>query len=1122
MNHPAKAGTTNFGTTSDVRDFAWYYLWRMAHSAGTATLREHKDTVRHAAFSYDGSKAVTLGDDGLMVVWDTLTGRSLQTLPLTQGTFWQNLYVPTYPNQAGRAGGLAIATEGQWAAACGATVWTGDLTRPAQPQRYGEHTASVLSLALSRSGNLLATGDEQGEIILRELPGGKIVRRWKNGKPQALAFTHDAKFLLAGMRHGSAYVWDVASGIVKDTQSFGQPITSLAVARDGQTVAVSLADREGVVCLWEPASHRIRAELRGHRDQVTHVTFSPDGRLLLTASRDHTARLWTVTGGLLRTYRGHLAGLETADFDWDGQRIITGSSDKTAILWKAAGDPQCDVLTDTPASGWVGSLAFSPGNDRLIGAGCCETSEAFLGQWNLADANRPIPLQSSVMAGTALDFSPDGKLMVVGEGVSLEATAASRLRLWNLQTGQVVITVPGFKGRIATAAYSPDGRLLAAALGDPDERVPGMVRIWEPAAGTQRYTLPALAGQPEAAFSPDGKLMVTVTNSKRRPGEIRLWNPATGEALGQIAGTPELQNVTAMALSPDGRSLVTGHGDLAGPVAAGQGKLKLWDLAKKQLVAQYSPAHPVTVTKITFSRRGKLVASGDAAGNVRVWDFTTGKPLPSPAGSVGGAVTGLAFDLLGDRLATAANERCVRVWHVDTGRQLARMELATSTPTAIRFTPDGNALMATTSTGGLIAWDAKSYGVRGLLRAEGSPAGQEGHAGTIAAAVVTSSGTRVISGGSDKTVRVWDLGTRRLLATPFTFNQPIACMALASARKVMAVGTGSAGPNFQPGELILCQQSGPNSQPVSQVLFQGIAPTCLAFTPDGNTLAVCAAAPDGAQGLRQSVALVNLTTWKATTMPTSDTQSVAVSPDGRLLAIGRGTGEIELWGLESRPAMETKRSAEPRRFSQNQNDTGPHVVLCAYDGDPRAQNGTGAGGRYPSPGGRDRRDGLAAAASSYDSRDSRYPAAPATPTGAPATTFGPAPAPAFPAAPAFGAAPAPGMNVVPVAPAYQSAPAPIAPAPDLAIAARPVVLLGHHGAVKSLAFSPDSKTLASGAEDGDAKLWDAATGEELLTFKHNGAVGAVQFSSDGKVLATANREPSYGGIRLWRAALDDR
>ena len=957
-----------------------------AHSGGSNVIRGHTQAVRHATFNREGTSVVTLGDDGSLAVWDPATGKKQQGIALEQPSSSPRLYVSPEESLARQAGGLAVSPEGGWAAAYGKTTWVGDFKQQGQPRRFGEHTSPVIAMATTRDGRLLATSDYQGEIIVRELPDGRIVRRWKNPGTQALAFTRDAKTLQVGTQQGVLSVWDVATGALQVSESFVGGIKSLAVAPDGQTIAVALADREGVVCLWEPATGKVRGELRGHHDEVSHVAFSPDGKTLLTASHDQTARLWSASGSLLHTFTGHLGEVETADFSPDGRKVITAGMDRTAILWDIDNDQQSESLTDTPAFGWINSLAFSPGADLLVGAGCCDGTDAFLGSWNLADSNRPTPLQTKPKTATAMGFAPNGKLMAIGVGASADATAASYIRIWNLETSSIAATVPGLTGCVNSTTYSPDGRLLIAALGNADERMPGTVRIWDAATGTPRQTLSDLPGRPEAVFTPDGKLLVTVTASKVRPADIRLWNPATGELLGRIEAPRELEGVTSMALSPDGRVLVTGHGDPANPLAPGRAKLRLWDLANKRFLGEFPPAHAAAISRLAFSRRGLLLASGDAAGTVRIWEFPDRKLLLKQLPAQGHPITGLAFDLYGERIVTAAEEKCVRVWHVDTARALAKLELAVGTPAIIRFTPDGKSLVGTTTAGGLIAWDAETYRPR-ALRGERDVAGQEGHKGEVTCAATPLVGGRLPTGGADKTVRLWDLQARKFEPTAVNLKQGVACMAVSPEGRILAIGTGRYKTNFEPGEVILWQLGAAGSEPRLQTVLKGIAVSGLAFTPDGGALALCGVMPDSSKGLRQEAVLMNLATGRAVELASNLPQSVAVAPDGRLLAIGRATGEIDLWRIES----SAPRSRSPR------------------------------------------------------------------------------------------------------------------------------VLQGHRGAVDSLGFSPDGKTLVSGGCDNNAKVWDVATGEELLTFKHNGAVEAVRFSPDGKILATADHDAVHGGVRLWRA-----
>ncbi len=886
------------------KNFAWNYLWRAARSGGSNTLRGHSDVVRQTAFTPDGSQIVTFGDDGQLMVWDAAVGKKLQTVALERNVPSRGYGVAVDDQLARRASGLLISADGGWAAAYGKNLYLGsNIRQPDQVRPIADHQFPILSLAMSRDGRRIASADTSGDILVRDAVDGRVVQRLKGQRPQAMAFSSDGGVLFAGMQNGGVFVWDVGKGNLIGTRAFNDGINSMATSPDGSVVALAMGVRDGVVVIWEPTTGRLRGELRGHTDEVTRVVFSRDGKYLLTASRDKTVSLWSTSGGLLRTFRGHLADVEAVAFSSDGQKIASAGDDQSAILWNVDGGQPCDTLTDTPIDGWVSGLAFTPDCSQVIGTGSCEGAgdsyEAYLTSWNLADANRPGPLQTSSKAGSALAFSPDGRQMVVGESSSLEAAVKSRVRLWSLDPTRVITTVPKLVGYVHSVAYSPDGRFLAVATGDADERTPGSVQILEAATGTLRQTLPAFNGKVEAAFTADSRMLVTVASSTKRPAEIRMWLPATGELAGKIDNARELENLTTTVLSPDGRYLVTGHGDLANPGAADKAKIKIWDMARQAVIAQFPAAHPAAVTRLAFSRRGVLMASGDMAGNVRIWDFATQKLLPKQIAQQSKAIVNLTFDRLGEKLAVAADEKAVRVWHIDTARQLAILELSLGAANVVRYTQDGKLLAATTAAGGLFLWDSESYRPRAILRGEGNPAGQQGHGGVItcAAPLLTD---KLLTGSTDKTVKIWDLKTRKVVATAFSFNQAVSCMATSPDGKTLAVGTGKYRSKFETGELVLCDLTG-TKQPKS--VSQGITVSSVAFAPGGNALAVCSLSPAVGQPSR-AVSVIDLTSGRATPINSQMGQCVAFSPDGRWLAVGCTSGQIDLWPLD--PSVGTK------------------------------------------------------------------------------------------------------------------------------------------------------------------------------------------------------------------------
>ena len=108
-----------------------------------------------------------------------------------------------------------------------------------------------------------------------------------------------------------------------------------AFSPDGKRVVTASQDKTARV--WDAASGQPVATLRGHTDMVNSAAFSPDGQRVVTASEDKTAQVWDAASGqLLASLQGHTSGVSSAAFSPDGKRIVTASRDKTARVWDAA------------------------------------------------------------------------------------------------------------------------------------------------------------------------------------------------------------------------------------------------------------------------------------------------------------------------------------------------------------------------------------------------------------------------------------------------------------------------------------------------------------------------------------------------------------------------------------------------------------------------------------------------------------------------------------------------------------------------------------------------------------------------------------------------------------------
>ena len=810
--------------------FAWYYLWRAAHSGGSNTLRGHSDVVRQAVVTPDGSQIITFGDDGQLIVWDAAVGRKLATVALERNVPPRSSGLIVEDQLARRASGLVISSDGAWAAAYGRNLYVGaNIRQPDAVRPVTDHQSPIISLAMSPDGKRLASGDYSGEIIVRDAADGRVLRRFHNPRPQALVLSSDGGLVFAGMHDGGLFVWDTNKGNLLGTRAFGDGINSMALSPDGSTLALALAVRDGVVRLWEPGTGRFRGDLRGHHDEVLRVVWSRDGKSLLTASRDQTACLWSNTGGLLRTFRGHLGDVETVAFSPDGQKVVSAGDDQSAILWNVDGGQPCDMLTDTPVDGWVSGLAFTPDGSQVIGTGSCDGAgdsfEAYLTAWNLADANRPRTVADVVAvrrgAGLLARRAADGRGREFAAGIDREV-AGEDLELDPIRLRRVLATVPKLvglgllgclfqrrplaggghrrRGRTSAGFGADPGafdRGLAAEAARPARQGRGRLQRRQPlrdyrqqqqeASGRDPYVEPGDSGvgradrESERVGGPDDDRAFArrplPAHRPRRPGQSGGCRQGEDQGLG-----PRHASNSWASSRPHIRRRLPGWSSRA---AACSWPPATW---REMSACGTSPRENCWPNR-SPRKAGRLSTSPST-------NWASGWPSPR-------------------------TKSVVRVWHIDTGRELADLELALGVPNVVRYTQDGKMLAAATSAGGLFLWDSETYKPRAVLRGEGNPAGQQGHGGVITcvAPLLTD---KLLTGSVDKTVRIWDLKTRKAVATAFSFNQAVSCMAVSPDGRTLAVGTGKYRSKFQTGELVLCALD--NRQPPKSI-SQGITPS---------------------------------------------------------------------------------------------------------------------------------------------------------------------------------------------------------------------------------------------------------------------------------------------------------
>jgi WD40 repeat protein len=497
------------------------------------------------------------------------------------------------------------------------------------------------------------------------------------------------------------------------------------------------------------------------------------------------------------------------------------------------------------------------------------------------------PAEGSV---TCVAFAPGGKLLAAGHG---RIDGKSGVGLWDAEGRRPLAEpLPVNDGEVTSVAFSPDGKTLVA--GYRNSLVRWDVATRKPLGGA----LTVDEGHVTAvAFSPDGKTLLAGYADRAAGGGVKLWDVAESQPTDSLVVVEG--RITSMAFSPDGVTLAAGFRDVGN---VGGVVRWTWDAARSQKGKALYAAEG-DVTSLAFSRDGKTLALGCAIpgsgrGGVEKWDLTEPEPKGQPLVSSEGEVTSVAFSPDGGTLA-AAYAGGVRLWDVvgEWQRLGSPLPVGEGGVTSVAFSPDGRTLSAAYGglggggVGGVGLWD-----VVARRRLETPQAVAKGHVSSVAFSPDGKALAVSYGGSSTSGVERWDLAGRRPLNAPLPVAEGgVTGVAISPDGKTLAAGyesgSGVGGVGFWDAV---------SQQPQGKPLTVGEGPvTAVAFHPDGRSLAVgyTTQRDDGADSGRVARWVWDAAVWKPRdaplAIPEGGVSGVALSPDGKILAVGHGHAVID-------------------------------------------------------------------------------------------------------------------------------------------------------------------------------------------------------------------------------------
>ena len=291
----------------------------------------------------------------------------------------------------------------------------------------------------------------------------------------------------------------------------------------------------------------LKTTLTGHSNYVDTVSFSPDGKTLVSGSEDKTIKIWDVTKSkALRTLSDNSSSFYAVAISPDGQTLASGGGDNKIKIWNISSGELIRTLTDH--SDAVSAVAISPDGQNLASGSWDKTIKI----WNISTGKLLGTLSGHSASVSAVAFSPDGRTLASGSD-------DYSIKIWDLATGQDLSTLIGHSDLVRSVAFNPDGKTLSSGSWDKT------IKIWNLSTGEAIHTLTQYGEVNSVAFSPNGQILA----SGSRDNVVKIWNLSTREAIRTFTG--HSGSVSAVAFSPDGKSLASGSND---------NTIKIWRMRK--------------------------------------------------------------------------------------------------------------------------------------------------------------------------------------------------------------------------------------------------------------------------------------------------------------------------------------------------------------------------------------------------------------------------------------------------------------------------------------------------------------------------------------------------------------
>ncbi len=786
-------------------------LWNAETGEAGATLMGHSDRVTSLKFSPDGTRLVSSSLDQSLHVWNTSDGALTGQIETPVAVNAVELVATTVTNEQQPNPQMLLVSGG---AENFVRTWT---LPEAAPVKLALSLPGQQLLAVSPDRRFIALSSSDGAVRVVSADDDKEVAIWNldNGAPTALTFLvdysaasaagGDVEALAALVPHvattaadGSVSVWKLPEHqLVAWWKGGVVAATSIAGSTDGKQL-VSGAD-DGTITLWDLAPPMSVVFEGTAGAAVSRIVVSPSRKLAAVAgvaNGQHVVFVRNLDNGqLVHTLSGHSAAVTAVAFSEDNSQLVTGSVDKTVRVWNPGNAQQPELIKLEGHTGNVASVAFSPDGAQVLSG----TSDSKLRLWNVADGMVMKDFEGHSAAILAVGF--------VASNQPFSVSVDKSVRFWNPADGNQTRV---FNDPATPSAFAMSLDRQRVAIAGDDK----LIRIYQMANG---QVLQTLTGHATAAtslsFSSDGNRVVSLAAG----GELVVWDAMThrmlesstdaavtaavfdfqldrlltGDKAGVLAQRPLRfvrhldgiqQSITSLLFHSNGQTVFATSKD---------GSFRGYSTTNGQQT--FATNHGAAINSLAISPNEQVLATAGENNVVRLWQTNGGGFGPQQLTGFPGPVKSVAFSLDGTRVVggSAGEKPVAMAFELQSGTLQQRFSQHTQPVTGLAIAGQRGAVIST-DAGGAFRWTTHavrvipghSNQVTSLAALPGTPMqafsgsldstgrrwnlengqqlGQYNHGGAVTAVTVRPDGQRVATASDNHTAKLWNINGQQI------------------------------------------------------------------------------------------------------------------------------------------------------------------------------------------------------------------------------------------------------------------------------------------------------------------------------------------------------------------------